>query len=255
MKYTVKKLSALSKVSERTLHYYDQIGLLKPAYLGLNGYRYYEEKELLLLQQILFFKELGFELKKIKKIINGKDFDKIIALTSHKMVLQKELIRIEKLLKTIDKTIKHLKGVKKMNGNEMYLGFDREKQTEYENYLVNRFGDSVKSSISESKIKLKNWKKEDFEKSKEEFNNICKDLSILMKNNFKADSKEVQDVILRHYNWIKKFWTPNKESYTGLGLGYTEFVWKEAFQAFDSNHPKLAQFLSDGIKVFANENI
>ena len=62
MAYTVKKLAAISGVSVRTLHWYDEVGLLKPAYHGANGYRFYEEAQLLMLQQILFYRELGFEL-------------------------------------------------------------------------------------------------------------------------------------------------------------------------------------------------
>lgn len=93
MAYTVKKLAKLSGVSVRTLYFYDEIGLLKPAYYGTNGYRHYEGKRLLLLQQILFFRELGFELKKIKKILGRGDFDKLVALSSHRTVLEKDLKR------------------------------------------------------------------------------------------------------------------------------------------------------------------
>ncbi|MFZ0566324.1 MAG: MerR family transcriptional regulator [Chlamydiales bacterium] len=87
MAYTVTKLAKISGVSVRTLYWYDEVGLLKPAYYGSNGYRYYEEEQLLMLQQILFFRELGFELKQIQKILNRSDFDKIIALSSHRKVL------------------------------------------------------------------------------------------------------------------------------------------------------------------------
>src|ERR1700688_2910628 len=90
MAYTVKKLSELSGVTVRTLHFYEEIGLLKPAYHGSNGYRYYEEKELLMLQQILFFKELGFTLKKIQKVLGRSDFDKLAALHSHRKALSQE---------------------------------------------------------------------------------------------------------------------------------------------------------------------
>src|SRR5437899_9718909 len=90
MAYTVKQLAAISGVSVRTLHFYDETGLLKPAYHGANGYRYYEEEQLLMLQQILFFRELGFELKRIGKIIGSNNFDKIVALRSHRHVLEKD---------------------------------------------------------------------------------------------------------------------------------------------------------------------
>src|ERR1043166_4909697 len=108
MAYTVKQVAAMSGVSVRTLHFYDEVGLLKPAYYGANGYRYYEEKELLLLQQILFFRELGFEIKQIQRILGRSDFDTTVALLSHRQVLEKNVKKTRSLIKTIDKTLAHL---------------------------------------------------------------------------------------------------------------------------------------------------
>src|SRR5215467_7470772 len=110
MAYTVKKVAAISGVSVRTLHFYDETGLLKPAFYGTNGYRYYQEPQLLTLQQILFYRELGFELKQIQRILGRADFEKIAALESHRKVLEKNLVRTRRLLETIDQTIQHLKG-------------------------------------------------------------------------------------------------------------------------------------------------
>src|SRR6202789_999093 len=106
MAYTVKQVAAMSGVSVRALHFYDETGLLKPAYLGANNYRFYEEPQLLTLQQILFYRELGFELKQIKQILGRADFEKIAALQSHRKVPQKNLARTLRLLETIDKTVK-----------------------------------------------------------------------------------------------------------------------------------------------------
>jgi DNA-binding transcriptional MerR regulator len=88
--YTVKKLSILSGVTVRTLHFYEEESLLKPAYYGDNGYRYYEERELLQLQQILFFKELGFTIKQIKRVLGKSDFDQLVALYSHQKSLTQQ---------------------------------------------------------------------------------------------------------------------------------------------------------------------
>src|SRR5437660_8142883 len=123
MAYTVKQVAAMSGVSVRTLHFYDETGLLKPAYHGANGYRFYEEAQLLTLQQILFYRELGFELKQIKRILGRADFEKVAALQSHREVLQENLARTQTLIETIDKTIQHLKGTKKMKNEEMFAGF------------------------------------------------------------------------------------------------------------------------------------
>ena len=113
----------MSGVSVRTLHFYDETGLLKPARQGANGYRFYEEPQLLTLQQVLFYRELGLELKQIKEILGRADFEKVAALQSHRKILQKNLARTRTLIETIDKTIKHLKGTKKMKSEEMFLGF------------------------------------------------------------------------------------------------------------------------------------
>ena len=120
MAYTVKQVAKMSNVSVRTLHFYDETGLLKPAYQKENGYRYYEEPQLLALQQILFYRELGFELKQIKQILNRDDFQNLDALRSHRGILEQNLARTRTLIETIDKTIKHLKGTKKMKSEELF---------------------------------------------------------------------------------------------------------------------------------------
>src|SRR6187397_2842682 len=89
--YTVKQVSRLSGVSGRTLHFYDEVGLLKPAYQAANGYRFYEEPQLLTLQQILFYREMGFELKQIRQILSQPGFDIASALQSHRLVLEKNI--------------------------------------------------------------------------------------------------------------------------------------------------------------------
>ena len=123
MAYTVKQVAAMSGVSVRTLHFYDETGLLKPAYYGANGYRFYEEPQLLTLQQILFFRELGFELKQIRHVLGRADFERAAALRSHRQVLQEKLARTRRLIETVDKTVEHLKGTKTMKSEEMFAGF------------------------------------------------------------------------------------------------------------------------------------
>jgi DNA-binding transcriptional MerR regulator len=123
MAYTVKQVAELSGVSVRTLHFYDETGLLKPAYVGANGYRFYEEPQLLTLQQILFYRELELELKQIKQVLGRAEFERVAALESHRQVLEEKLTRTRSLLGTIDKTIAHLKGREQMTTEEMFAGF------------------------------------------------------------------------------------------------------------------------------------
>lgn len=252
MAYRVKELAKISGVSVRTLHWYDKVGLLKPAYVGSNGYRHYEEDQLLILQQILFFRELGFELKQIQKVLGRGDFNKIVALSSHRQVLQKNIEKTKKLIRTIDKTIEHLKGIKKMNGKEMFSGFSKEMQVEYERQLIEHFGEPVKAQIEECKHKMSKRSKADEESLKKEFTRICEELSLLLKQNAKVGNKEVQTVIRRHHSWLGKYWTPTKESYAAHGQFIMDSELRKAYEAY---HSRLPEFIARAIQVFADKEL
>src|SRR3954469_1501086 len=148
MAYTVKQVAAMSGVSVRTLHFYDESGLLKPAYSKANGYRFYEEPQLLMLQQILFYRELGFELKRIKEILSQRKFEKASALKSHRQVLEKNVARTRTLIETIDKTIGHLKGTKKMKSEELFKGFSIGAGKDRSNEGFNRHGTTIDCKVS-----------------------------------------------------------------------------------------------------------
>ena len=120
---TVKQLSSLAGVTPRTLHHYDQIGLLKPSRVGDNGYRYYGEESVLRLQQILFYRELGIPLEDIKKIMARRDFDVLGALYSHKDALKRQVTRLNNLIHTVDNTIDYLKGKKEMSNKQLFEAF------------------------------------------------------------------------------------------------------------------------------------
>src|ERR1044071_8576456 len=148
MAYTVKQVAAMSGVSGRTLRFYDQTGLLKPAYTRANGYRIYEEPQLLMLQQILFYRELGFELKRINEILSQRKFEKVAALKSHRQVLEKNVARTRTLIETIDKTISHLKGTKKMKSEELFVGFSVGAGEDRFNEGFNRYGTTIDCKVS-----------------------------------------------------------------------------------------------------------
>ena len=252
MAYTVKQLAGMSGISVRTLHFYDGVGLLKPAYLGANGYRFYEEAQLLTLQQILFYRQLGFELKQIKKILSRPDFDKVAALESHRKVLRKNLARTRKLIATIDKTIEHLKGTKEMKNEELFVGFSPEQQARHEQYLIDRFGEGMREGIAQSKQKVKNWTKANWEKSGVAFDGICKDLVELMGRQLRGESREVQEVIRRHHQWLKQFWTPTRESYAGHSQFIVDSDLRKAYEAY---HPQLPEFAAAAMRVFAEREL
>jgi MerR family transcriptional regulator, thiopeptide resistance regulator len=252
MKYGVKELAEVAGVTVRTLHFYDEVGLLKPAGHSANGYRWYGEKELLQLQQILFFRELGFELKQIKRILSRSDFDRCEALARHRRVLMKNAARTKELIKTIDKTLEHLKGKRKMKDRALFSGFDQAKQAGYEKQLIEQYGEKMREGIAESRRKVKDWTKQDWERSGKEWNAICTELVSAMKRRLADSSQEVQGLIGRHYVWLKKFWTPNQESYAG----HAEFLaTSELRKAYDKYDPRLAEFMSGAMKKFAEKEL
>jgi len=246
--YTVKNLAKLSGISVRTLHFYDEIGLLKPALYGDNKYRYYKEEQLLILQQILFFRELGFPLDKIKKIISANNFDKVKALRAHKETLEKDINRMHNLINTIDTTIKYLSGNVKVSAGEFFQGFDPKKRVEYEKYLVS--SDKVTQKDLD-RIWTKYQKLNDIDKGKFKLEGIAlnKELAAVMESGFTPNSAEVQKLIKRHYEWIKPFWRPNADSYIGIAILYCEHEDFKNF--FDSYHVGLAEFLSEAMQIFS----
>ena len=148
MAYTVKQLAVMSGITVRTLHFYDEMALLKPAYSKANGYRIYEEPQLLMLQQILFYRELGFELKRINEILSQRKFEKLAALKSHRQVLEKNVTRTRTLIETIDKTISHLKGTKKMKSEELFMGFSVGAGKDRFNHGFNHYGTTIDCKVS-----------------------------------------------------------------------------------------------------------
>lgn len=251
MAYTVKNLAKLSGVSVRTLHFYDEIGLLKPAYYGENNYRYYEEAQLLTLQQILFFRELGFQLGDIQRILSSPDFDKVSTLEAHRKILEKNLDHTRNLIRTVDKTIAHLRGNQTMKLEEIFEGFDAGKQKMYQDFLV----DSGVSQdvINKCNDKIKNWKTDDWVTVKREGDAIHRQLAAAINNHLDPSSPEVQDLIKRHYALTKKFWTPNRESYIGLSQLYCSHP--DFVKFYADIHPQLLEFLVAAMKVFAENEL
>lgn len=248
MAYTVQKLASLSGVSIRTLHHYDEIGLLKPAYTGGNGYRYYGQEQLLLLQQILFFRNLGFELKKIREIVKKSDFDRIGALHAHRKVLMRELEKMHELIETIDNTIKHLQGKKKMKDNQFFKGLNSPKQKEYENYLIDS-GRHTAKELETGRKQLEKWKPEDWEKVEAEWKALLKDYVNAIKKG--PNSSEAMACVNRHLQYLQRFGIETKKEQlvekAHFYLGHPD--WKKVF---DAHHPQLQEFILAAMEAYAN---
>ena len=240
---TVKQLSKLAGVTPRTLHHYDEIGLLKPSRVGDNGYRYYGEESLLRLQQILFYRELGIPLEDIKKIIGRGDFDVLSALRSHKEALQKQVTRLNRLIHTVDNTIIHLKGNSTMSDKAYFEGFTEEEQEKYAAEAEELYGSE---SVRESNRKWKAYPAAKKEAIMAEGKAVYTEMIAAMPKG--ATSKDVQAIVERWRKHLEYFWTPNLDQLLALANGYND---DPRFKAnFDKMHPELAEFMREAVKVY-----
>ncbi|MGI6066460.1 MAG: MerR family transcriptional regulator, partial [Bacillota bacterium] len=122
MEYTIRKLGQLAGISTRTLRYYDEIGILKPARINSSGYRIYGQNEVDRLQQILFYRELGVSLESIKEIISASSFDRARALKEHRKRLLEKRKQLDLLIENVEKTIDSTEGKIKMTDKEKFEG-------------------------------------------------------------------------------------------------------------------------------------
>jgi MerR family transcriptional regulator, thiopeptide resistance regulator len=241
--YTVKQLSTLAGITPRTLHHYDEIGLLKPSRVGENGYRYYGDESVLRLQQILFYRELGLPLEDIKKIMGRRDFDVLGALYSHKEALQKQVTRLNQLIHTVDNTINHLKGNIIMSEKGLFAGFSEEQQEQYAAEAEKMYDPET---VRDSNRRWKAYSPAKKEAILAEGNAIYTDMIAAMPKG--ASSPEAQAIVERWRRHMDYFWTPNLDQLLALANGYND---DPRFKAnFDKMHPQLAAFMQQAVKVY-----
>lgn len=140
-KYTVQQLADLAGVSVRTLHHYDEIGLLRPAERSEKGYRYYTRNELLRLQQIMFYKQLDMPLSTIAELMDSPEYNAIDALEEHRLLLIKKEQELGVLIQTINKTIQAMKDNRNIPDEELYEGFSKEQVADMRAEVVERWGE------------------------------------------------------------------------------------------------------------------
>lgn len=254
MMYTVKALAKMSGVSVRTLHWYDTIGLLKPSSHGLtNGYRYYTSVQLMRLQQILFFKELGFSLHTIQNLLSQNDFDHLQALQAHRKVLEEHIARKKRLIATIDDTIEHLKGNLDMEPQALYQGFDHPKQKEYESDLIAHYGAPAQDRIQTSKKRTASWGKQQWAGVKDEFDAIHQALAQAITQGLAPESQAVQTIMARHCHMVAQFYDVSYAVYGGLAELYAQHP--EFRASLESYHPEMINFLGHAMRLYAHQNL
>lgn len=246
--YTVKQLSDLAHVSVRTLHYYDEIGLLAPSQVGANGYRYYDNDSLLRLQQILFYRELDFDLTQIGAILDDPNFDYVTALRSHRALLRDKQRRLDELISTVDSTIMHIVGEVEMSDKQLFEPFTEEEQKHYERLARLEYGPTV---VNESIKRWNSYSKAQQEAILKEGGEIYAEIAKLMNAGVDARDADMQALLVRWHNHIHYFYTPVLDGLRGLGELYA------THPDFHKNISKigegLPEFLREGITFYVDE--
>lgn len=243
MAMKVKELADLVGISVRTLHYYDEIGLLSPQKSTDSGYRLYSNDDLEILQQILFFRKLDFRLKEIKQIISSSSFDKQEALIKHKKMLVEKRSQIDKLINTVNKSIKHMEGEIQMTNKEKFEGFDFS-HNPYEQEARDLWGNKA---VDESNAKIAGMPKE----AQKAVSDIYLKLASI--RNSSPSSKEAQETIGEWFYCLNNhFGNYSLDDFKGLGQVYVD---DERFtKNINQFGEGLAKFMCDAMKYYAETN-
>lgn len=249
--YTVKQLARLSGVSVRTLHHYDEIGLLKPAFTGENRYRYYGREELLRLQDILFHRELGVPLADISRLLESGGRDRVAILAEHREMLAERVKRSRQLLRTMDRTIAELQGEGTMDDQDIYKGFAPEKQAEYEQWLVDRYGGDMRQRIETGKARVATMGKDWMTAQRTEAEAVFAALAEPFKAGTASEDPANDPLLERHRACIAAMWarpcTP--QAYAGVADLYLDHP--DLRTGLDKRGTGFTDWLAAAMKAYA----
>lgn len=248
---TVRQVAKLSGVSVRALHHYDQIGLLKPARVGRNRYRYYGRDELLRLQQVLLHRELDIPLSEIGAILDRSDFDQLAALRQQRERLAAEAQRFARLVLTIDRTIASLNGDKTMNTAELYQGFSPEKQAEYENWLVEHYGGDMPERIATSRKGYNGLSDAEKAQLQEELRELEQAWADAMRNGVPADSPALDPLLRRFAGWVSIMWNRPCEGEALAGLADLHLSHPDFVARYEAIAPGFSDYHAAAMKAYA----
>lgn len=249
MEYSINALAKIAKTSTRTLRYYDSLGILKPARINSSGYRIYSQIEVDRLQQILFYKELGFSLQETAEALASPDFDPLIAFEKHLNKLSEQKERLSALINNVNKTIKHLKGEIHMNDNEKFEGFKQklidENEQKYGEEIREKYGNE---SVEKSNSKLRNMSEDEYNDAQKLAQDILTTLGEAFMTGDPA-GELAQKAAEMHRRWLCVYWDHySKEAHAALSQMYVD---DERFTAYyDKERPGTAAFLRDAVHIY-----
>ncbi|KAA9004751.1 MerR family transcriptional regulator [Paenibacillus spiritus] len=249
MEYTVQKLARLAGVSARTLRYYDEIGLLRPARLTSSGYRIYGSREVNLLQQILFYRELGLDLDSISRIVTSPSFDAVQALREHRARLLDRRQQLDLLIGNVERTLADREGRIAMSDKDRFEGFKRrlveDNEQSYGREIREKYGDQA---VDRSHDRVLNRTEEEHTAALRLQDELFAALEEGMDEG-SPSGEAAQRAADLHRRWLSFYWNSySQEAHAGLVRMYTD---DERFTAFyDSRRPGMTAFLRDAVLVY-----
>lgn len=240
---TIQQLAKLAGITTRTLRHYHQIGLLTPARIGENGYRYYDDADAIRLQQILLYRELGIPLDEIRSVLAQPGFQVSQALEEHHDRLIRQIAHLERLVQTVEDTLVHIKGDKLMSTKQLFEPFAEEQQAAYEKEAMQQYDPQV---VKESNRKWKSYSDAEKMRIGEEGNAAYQ--AIVDSIPFGPESLQAQAGVALWRKHMDYFWTPAPDQLLGLAHLYND---DPRFKAnFDKIDPRLAEYMLLAVEVY-----
>ena len=243
MKMLIKEFAEFTGVSVRTLHYYDEIGLLTPAFVDeTTGYRFYDEKSLLRMQEILFYRELDFSLKSIGEILSSPNYDTRKSLEEQKILLTLKKERLERLISSIDNAMK---------GANVMSAFDNSEFEKHKVEAQEKWGTT--DAYKEHKEKTKNYSKQKWNDLAAGMDRIMAEFAVCMGNGETPDSTNAQKLVQKLQSYItENYYLCTNNILAGLAQMYV------ADRRFKDNIDKhadgTAEFILEAVKVYCTQN-
>ena len=243
MKMLIKEFADFTGVSVRTLHYYDEIGLMKPAIVDkLTGYRFYDETSLERMQEILFYRELDFSLKSICSILSSPEYDKEKAMKEQKRLLILKKERLERIIEALEQ---HQKGEKMMKAFDNTEFETTRKQ--YEAEAKEKWGKT--GAYAEYEEKAKNYSKEKQNELLKGMEDILEEFAVCKQEGNQPNSDNAQLLVKKLQDYItENYYTCTNEIMSGLGKMY---VADERFKKNINKHGEgMAEYISSAIEIY-----
>lgn len=242
MSYTVGEVAKLAHVSVRALHHYDEIGLLEPSGRSDAGYRLYDDDDLQRLQQVLLFRELGFDLAHIEEIMDDPEFDRRAALLGQRELLEARATQLLAMVDAVDQTLRHEEKGTTMSTEDMFEVFGDFDPKEHEAEAEERWGDS--DAYAESARRTSRYTKQDWQRYKDESDETSLAVAALMDEGVAADDPRAMDAVERARLQIDHWFYPcSRRMHAELGKMY---VADPRFTAtYEKIRPGMAQYMCD----------